>query len=413
MPLKRATTLSRSLSSALLKAIGIACFVSILISTLSYLNMIERHIREDSSFFSELLFERAYSMMIEGLPGEKITEQLALHLEHVKDTDYDLLRSSAIVATHGGENEITTEMMQRIEQQNYLRFRDWHFEYIKPIRFDSRCVHCHTRGNTGDLAGILELKIPLFSIQLPFAFTFYGLIITVAITLFSTLLYLSWYARHHMVKPINRISDKLSNVNAHSDLVDFRRDEWRIVEFDTLEGAFHSQHGKLLSAYKELEQRAEIDPLTGTYNRFRLKDLLEGAISRSTRHKNPLTLALIDLNRFKEINDNHGHEAGDMALKRFARQLLKQTRSSDSLIRLGGDEFLLIGEECNARNAGHLFTRVREALNRAEQERPLGFSIDFSVGIVEYPRESSNSEALIKLADARMYEQKRQKRAVV
>ncbi len=238
-----------------------------------------------------------------------------------------------------------------------------------------------------------------------------GLLLTLTLTLLSTLLYLSFHTRQHVVKPINRICDKLSSVNAHDDLAIFQHEEWRIAEFNSLESAFSSQHNKLLNAYTSLQQKAELDPLTHTYNRFRLPALLQGAVSRAKRQQKPLVLALIDLDQFKEINDKHGHDAGDMALKRFARQMLKVIRGSDALVRLGGDEFLLIAEECSIDLSQQLFDRLRVALDQAEEQNPLGFSISFSVGVAEYPTDTQDSDALIKQADARMYAQKQSRRS--
>src|SRR5262245_43559067 len=114
-----------------------------------------------------------------------------------------------------------------------------------------------------------------------------------------------------------------------------------------------------LRVYKEY---AYTDPLTEIPNRrFYFERLLQ-EISRSRRAKRPLTLALVDLDLFKEINETTGHQGGDQVLKFFARFIRQNLRQEDILCRIGGDEFAIILPETPAKNAVMLFDRIRRKL---------------------------------------------------
>ena len=93
---------------------------------------------------------------------------------------------------------------------------------------------------------------------------------------------------------------------------------------------------------EQLYRLSVLDPLTGLYNRRHIEQKLADEISRSERHGHPLTIILFDLNGFKQVNDTHGHPAGDAVLRAFADRLRKATRGSDAAGRYGGDEFLAV-----------------------------------------------------------------------
>ncbi|MGB7229978.1 MAG: GGDEF domain-containing protein, partial [Candidatus Acidiferrales bacterium] len=111
-----------------------------------------------------------------------------------------------------------------------------------------------------------------------------------------------------------------------------------------------AKHLEILSRLRiraeEFHQLATRDSLTGLSNRRLGEERLAGEVARSERHGHPLSVLLLDLNRFKGINDRYGHAAGDLVLKRFGERLNKVIRASDLAVRLGGDEFLVILPEC-------------------------------------------------------------------
>ena len=109
------------------------------------------------------------------------------------------------------------------------------------------------------------------------------------------------------------------------------------------------------------------DPLTGLYNRRFLEQHLAIEIERSRRQHYQLSVLMLDLNKFKQINHRYGHTAGDLALKQFAGHLKKAIRSSDLPVRMEGDKFLVLFPECSPEYVPHGFVPVEQAASRVAQ----------------------------------------------
>ncbi|MCC6009084.1 MAG: diguanylate cyclase [Rhodobacteraceae bacterium] len=162
----------------------------------------------------------------------------------------------------------------------------------------------------------------------------------------------------------------------------------------------------LLERYNEAERAARQDSLTGLLNRSGLADAFDTALAESGARG--LALAVIDLDRFKDVNDTHGHGAGDRVLVAFAEALKSGFRLEDLTFRIGGEEFVVLAPGLSpGRLAGRLDT-VRDALALREvlPAEP-GYRIGFSAGVVAIPREAATLEEALERADARLYEAKR------
>ena len=130
--------------------------------------------------------------------------------------------------------------------------------------------------------------------------------------------------------------------------------------------------------YEEIFEQARRDALTGLPNRLFFEERISSLLERARRYGYPLTLAALDLDHFKEINDTMGHLAGDQALKKVATTLQQQIRMNDLLVRIGGDEFLLILPDTTLEAARSLNERLCQAiadLRIGPPEAPLGISI--------------------------------------
>lgn len=166
-----------------------------------------------------------------------------------------------------------------------------------------------------------------------------------------------------------------------------------------------SEH-KRRSAY--LEHAAAHDPLTGLPNRLLLGTQLAAAITRSERNATQVAVCYLDLDGFKQINDQYGHDTGDAVLIEVARRLSHGTRKGDTVARLGGDEFILVladlhsPSECKA-----LLERVLQAV-ALPYDGPQGrFSeVSASIGVALHPEDHSDPDVLIRHADHAMYEAK-------
>ena len=167
------------------------------------------------------------------------------------------------------------------------------------------------------------------------------------------------------------------------------------------------------ASQEHLEFVARHDPLTGLPNRLMLFSRLEHAMSAARREKRGIALLLIDLDRFKDINDSYGHLAGDHLLQQVAETLKSRLRGADTLARLGGDEFtILIEEMSRPDDAGRVAEDILSVLE--EPWRLLNgkdVHVSASIGIALHPGPSSTPEELLQQADAAMYRAKKEGRA--
>lgn len=160
---------------------------------------------------------------------------------------------------------------------------------------------------------------------------------------------------------------------------------------------------KVESLTAEVYKLAALDQLTGLYNRRSGEQRMAEEMSRAQRHGRPLTVLLMDLDGLKQINDTHGHAAGDLILKGFADRLQRAIRGSDLAVRLGGDEFMVLLPECRAEEVRHVLARVEglEFNHDGEKIRCL-----FSRGWTDY-KPGESPQDLMKRADDALYANKR------
>jgi diguanylate cyclase (GGDEF)-like protein len=150
------------------------------------------------------------------------------------------------------------------------------------------------------------------------------------------------------------------------------------------------------------------DPLTGLPNRVLLEDRIEQALSRSRRSLEPFTVIAVDLDGFKEVNDLRGHRAGDDVLKMLARRLEAVLRESDTVARVGGDEFVVVSMGTGTEeDAVALVGRLRHALRRPFHVEGGTVEIDGSLGWAIFPDDGSTPDELLSRADGQMYATKR------
>jgi len=149
----------------------------------------------------------------------------------------------------------------------------------------------------------------------------------------------------------------------------------------------------------ELQKQAYRDPLTGVYNRRYLEEVGKKEIGRAKRYKTPFSVIMIDINRFKDVNDQFGHSKGDEILKNVASVLGRSCRESDMIIRYGGDEFVVLLPNTDKSGAQTTKERIVKTLH---VDLPL---IELSYGVASWS-EILSLEGLIKEADEEMYFEK-------
>jgi two-component system, cell cycle response regulator len=154
---------------------------------------------------------------------------------------------------------------------------------------------------------------------------------------------------------------------------------------------------------RQLEERANKDFLTGVYNRHRFTELFEREIATAERYKRPISAAMIDVDKFKQINDQYGHKMGDYALVSISDLLKSQLRTSDIIGRFGGDEFVVVMPETDLEQAVLTFQRIGTALDSFNSKKLFPSDLSLSVGLAD---NQESYTGLIDRADMDMYKTK-------
>lgn len=163
------------------------------------------------------------------------------------------------------------------------------------------------------------------------------------------------------------------------------------------------------SLYDKASHLSERDFLTGLYNRRYIHRRASRIASSAARRQEPYAVLLLDINRFKQLNDTMGHEAGDDALRQLAKSLTKHVAPDHLVARWGGDEFVIVARRTGKAEAANLAERIDETLRREMQplwERTT-VTFEVSIGYAACPEQGQTFQELLRLADEEMYRVKR------
>lgn len=161
---------------------------------------------------------------------------------------------------------------------------------------------------------------------------------------------------------------------------------------------------RLMESETVLKKMAHHDPLTGLANRNLLDERLTQAIERAKRSKTRIAVLLADLDGFKPVNDNHGHDVGDDLLRIIASRLKSSVRSSDTVARIGGDEFVLLLDAIKIpHDAVHMAEKTLAAISETAEIRGSTVKVSASIGVAIFPEDGSEAPTLVKRADRAMY----------
>lgn len=162
--------------------------------------------------------------------------------------------------------------------------------------------------------------------------------------------------------------------------------------------------GRIEQSRAQLEQRSRVDTLTGLMNRRGLLDTANHLFEQLQPGHERLVVMFADLDKFKQINDNHGHAAGDEVLKRFARILRDSLRDNDVAARLGGDEFVIILNGIGVEQAEEIARRIQEQVAHCAQRHSLDYSV--TIGLGEAPTHGATLSDLLAEVDRALYHAK-------
>lgn len=158
----------------------------------------------------------------------------------------------------------------------------------------------------------------------------------------------------------------------------------------------------ILASFRQLTELASIDALTGLQNRRSLIEILTTELQRAQRYEYPVSVAFLDIDGFKRVNDLLGHIQGDNVLKSITEFMKTSIRTSDTLARFGGDELVLVMPETDLDSAEVLLKRLQQGVFGLHL--PGGIQIGISYGIAGFPVDGNDMDDLVNLANKRMYE---------
>jgi diguanylate cyclase (GGDEF)-like protein len=268
-------------------------------------------------------------------------------------------------------------------------------------QYESRMVALEDDGGAGVVAVLhrsLEAALRPFAIlgQIFFAIALAGLALFVAGSVMVSRAIAG--PVHELAAVAKRIEDGDYTATARVDSV---------LEIEELARSIDQMRKAVSEREDRILRLAYHDALTGLANRPRLLDRLEQLIALAKRSKQPVSVLLMDLDRFKYVNDALGHQQGDVVLQEVARRLSGLLRESDTVARIGGDEFAVLLPNTCAAAAETAASRVATALDRPIEIDGQNVDVGASIGIASYPEHGADAATLLREADVAMYAAKR------
>jgi diguanylate cyclase (GGDEF)-like protein len=208
-----------------------------------------------------------------------------------------------------------------------------------------------------------------------------------------------WFVKYSVFKPLRELSNRLRGGN-------LGRGE-AASEMPAAQAAAPASFQALGELYESLRDMAIRDPLTGTYNRALLEDRLKQAIAEHRRTPTVTAIMLVDMVRFKYVNDLLGHHTGDQLLKQVVQRMAGVLRESDTLARLGGDEFAIILPGTDGAQASQVAQKIMHAMEAEFEVENHTLSASVSIGIALLPHHGEEVDTLLRHADYAMYAAKK------
>jgi len=364
---------------------------------------IEKSIKEDTNIMAKLVFQNLYTVMKMGGDKELINETIEKIEKEISHISISVLKDN----TSNNEiinNAFLTKEAQILKEDKILKF-------ATPILFKQECLQCHKTSNVDDVAGVILIDHSILDVKLALKdvlILIFILFILIILVFFTTWIY---FIRKYFIKPINDLIDQISKHKTYKDLKNEIIIDTNIKEIKLLEKAFNIKNRALYSSSNKLEKASNKDHLTGIFNRRKFNEYSTLIINDAQRYEHTFSIIVIDLNKFKPINDTYGHTIGDKVLIFFTQTINKSIRETDYLFRMGGDEFYLLLSNTTYKESVIIVKNLQEQLKYSKFiYENLELEVSASFGIAQYGLDSKKIEELIKIADVRMYKNKKERR---
>jgi diguanylate cyclase (GGDEF)-like protein len=226
------------------------------------------------------------------------------------------------------------------------------------------------------------------------------LLLSVVFTIISEMSFLSYASNYSIINMIGHYFKILSFYMMYKAIIETSIIQPYLIIFKELK-----------DKETELMRKATTDGLTGLSNRNAAFELLDQLIKTAFKTKKPLTICFLDIDDLKKVNDQYGHAAGDYLIQRMASMLSENTRETDHVCRIGGDEFLIIFPECNLMDAKSAIGGIRNKTEYANHAFVDSLKLDFSFGFSEYNGSKAQIiDIMVQEADENMYKYKMEKK---
>lgn len=275
---------------------------------------------------------------------------------------------------------------------------------LNNIDYETRVVALQRRGEPEIIAALQQsLKTALE----PFN-KLRDILIVLAIASIALSLIGSILLGRTLARPINRLTTVARKIRDgdYTQSVDIQQKD----QIGELASSFNHMREAISAREKKILRLAYQDTLTSLPNRALFNDRLEMAIKNAHRAGTPVTMLMMDLDRFKYVNDSLGHPVGDMVLREVGMRLQALLRQTDTVARLGGDEFAIILPNADAAPAVEIATAIQRALEKPIILEGQPLDVGSSIGIASYPEHGSDPQSLMRHADVAMYVAKRSNR---
>ena len=363
----------------------------------------------------KILDFRGSMIRFAGLNTKNIIQEKNIEDYHLSIVKH--LGELEVIAKKGGlglETEVAVELMQEnskkwhINYQKLLKIRKsnvWRSDInyirtkIQPLQknvfnqlgFLEKTLHLWSTTNTKNVDNVTQ-KI---NIELWF--------LTGIAILFVILIYFK--LNKSLLLPVEKITESITTHAGDSENMIIPDEGSK--EIHILVNAFNGMRKQVHHRQMALEFQAMHDSLTGLPNRALLQDRLEQAIFLAERNKAGMSLLLLDLDRFKDINDTLGHPIGDIVLRKIAKRLEDCLRATDTVARLGGDEFAIITSYSDVSQIESFIDRIVNNIERVITIDDQKLYVGLSIGVALYPNNGVDTDSLIQHADIAMYSAKR------
>lgn len=414
MDRRGATSISLLVGGVFLIGVAIAAFTLYSAFVVYRANAIRDMARDDAKMVSELVFENLFLVMRKGWTRTEIDD--VIHHIRLKLPDHEVLvvRGEPVVRQYGDrenharlrtDDPLVVRTFSAGEAQAHSDGK-W-MRYAYPVIMANECVQCHT-AHPGEVNGVITVSVPLSVMEVPIENMIHPMLRLGLLLVLGLLLATYLILRARVVVPMQNLGEQVGAITSSAD---YSRDlvakmAWP-RELHGLADNFNALMGQVRLSTDALRDSSLRDPLTNLFNRRHFDAMLEQAARDSRAGSAPFALLLIDLDRFKPVNDLFGHAAGDAVLMSVARAIQDNLRSTDLAARIGGDEFVVLALSTTRGEAEALAYRLREAIRapalRFGQET---LHVDCSIGVATYPDDGDLGVDVLRAADAAMYADK-------